>query len=77
MSRLRLIDALTMEKLLFYLGFSKVRQRGSHAFYRHQDGRTTTIPHHQGRILSRPLTREILKDIEITPDVYMQYLEKL
>jgi predicted RNA binding protein YcfA (HicA-like mRNA interferase family) len=30
-----------MEKLLFQLGFEMVRQKGSHVFYRHPDGRTT------------------------------------
>lgn len=47
MSRLPLVDARTMEKLLLRLGFIAVRQRGSHVFYRHPDGRTTTVPYHQ------------------------------
>jgi predicted RNA binding protein YcfA (HicA-like mRNA interferase family) len=65
-----------MEKLLLRLGFEKVRQKGSHAFYRHPDGRTTTLPHHKGRILARPLIREILREIEITVEDYNSYLEK-
>ena len=77
MTKLRVIEATTMENLLFLLGFVKTRQKGSHVFYRHPDGRTTTIPHHKGRILLRPLIREILKDIEITPNEYTIYLEKL
>jgi len=77
LTKLRLVDASTMEKILLLLGFSKSRQRGSHAFYRHPDGRTTTIPHHKGRILARPLIREILKDIEITPDEYADRLNKV
>lgn len=76
MSKLRLIDASRMEKLLFRLGFEKVRQRGSHAFYRHSDGRTTTLPHHKGRVLARPLIREILREIDITVEQYDGYLEK-
>ena len=78
MTKLRVIDAATMEKLLVGSpGFAKTRQKGSHVFYRHPDGRTTTLPHHKGRILSRPLIREILKDIEITPIEYDNYLKKL
>ena len=77
MSRLQLIDAKTMEKLLLRLGFEKVRQRGSHAFYRHADGRATTIPHHKGRMLARPLIREILREIEITIDDYNSHIKKL
>ena len=77
MSKLRLVDAKVAEKLLFSLGFDRVRQKGSHAFYKHPDGRTTTLPHHKGRMLSRPLLREILREIEITVDDYNRYIEKL
>lgn len=66
-----------MEKLLFKLGFEKVRQKGSHAFYRHPDGRTTTIPHHSGRDLARPLIKEILREIELGDDEYNEYLKKI
>ncbi len=77
MSKLPLVDAITIEKLLFLIGFIKKRQKGSHVFYRHPDGRTTTLPHHKGRMLSRPLIRDILKDVDITVDEYTKYLEKL
>jgi predicted RNA binding protein YcfA (HicA-like mRNA interferase family) len=70
MSKLRLIDALTMEKLLLRLGFLKTRQKGSHAFYRHADGRTTTIPFHGAKNLPRPLIREILNEIRVSIDDY-------
>lgn len=66
-----------MEKLLFLLGFERVRQKESHVFYRHPDGRTTTVPHHRGRVLARPLIREILREIEITVDEYNEYLKEL
>ena len=68
------IDAKTMEKILFSLGFRKSRQKGSHAFYGHVDGRTTTIPHHPGRDLSRPLIRHILREIEIQPQDFEKAL---
>ncbi len=77
MSKLQIIDAERMEKLLFSLGFAKIRQKGSHAFYRHPDGRTTTLPHHRRRVLARPLIGEILREIEITVDEYILYLKKL
>lgn len=74
MSKLKLITAAEMEKLLFRLHFAKVRQKGSHAFYRHADGRTTTVPHHKGRLLARPLIREILRETEITVEQYNRLL---
>ena len=77
MSKLRIIDAKRMEKLLFLLGFERVRQKGSHVFYRHLNGRTTTIPHHTGRVLARPLIREILREIELTVDDYNNHLKRL
>ncbi len=76
MSKLKVIDAKTLEKLLFHLGFQKVRQKGSHVFYRHPDGRTTTIPHHGNRVLSRPLLREILREIELTVEEYDQKVKE-
>jgi len=58
-----------MCKLVENIGFVAIRQRGSHKFYRHSDGRTTVIPMHAGD-LDRSLIRKILKDIEITIDDY-------
>ncbi len=77
MTKLILIDSSKMEKLLFKLGFEKVRQKGSHVFYRHPDGRYTTVPHHKGRMLARPLIREILKEIKIDVEEYNKYLQEL
>ena len=77
MNRLRMVDASAIEKLLLRLGFARVRQRGSHVFYRHPDGRTTTVPHHGGRDLARPLIREILREIELTPQEFREKLRGL
>jgi predicted RNA binding protein YcfA (HicA-like mRNA interferase family) len=66
-----------MEKILIRLGFEPIRQKGSHIFYRHPDGRTTTIPHHHGRDLARPLVREIIREIDLTPEQFVEELGKL
>lgn len=76
MSRLPIVNFKTMEKILLQLGFVFIRQKGSHAFYRHPDGRTTTLPNHSGRDLARPLIREILREIEVTPEQFKTELEK-
>jgi predicted RNA binding protein YcfA (HicA-like mRNA interferase family) len=70
MTQLKLLTAAKLERLLLGLGFVKVRQKGSHAFYRHTDGRTTMIPHHSGKDLPRPLLRAILREIRLTLDEY-------
>lgn len=77
MTRLQIVDAETMEKVLFRLGFRRVRQKGSHVFYKHPDGRFATVAHHKGRVLSRPLIRELLRQIEVTVDDYNGVLERL
>ena len=33
MSKLQIVDAKTMERLLLLLGFERVRQKGSHVFF--------------------------------------------
>jgi predicted RNA binding protein YcfA (HicA-like mRNA interferase family) len=63
-----------MARILTELGFAAVRQKGSHVFYRHPDGRTTTLPHHKGRDLARPLLREILREIDVSPDEFQKLL---
>jgi len=77
MTRLPIVDFPAMEKVLLSLGFQAVRQKGSHVFYRHPDGRTTTVPNHPGRDLARPLIREILREIELTPGQFQRQLEKI
>jgi predicted RNA binding protein YcfA (HicA-like mRNA interferase family) len=54
--------------LLTALGFVEVRQRGSHKQFRHPDGRTTTVPFHQGRDVSPTLLRKIAQDVGLTPE---------
>jgi predicted RNA binding protein YcfA (HicA-like mRNA interferase family) len=67
-SRLPIVDFRTMERVLLRTGFQAVRQKGSHIFYRHPDGRTTTVPNHPGRDLARPLLREVLREIAMSPE---------
>jgi predicted RNA binding protein YcfA (HicA-like mRNA interferase family) len=76
-TRLPIIDCRQMEKLLLKLGFQSVRRKGGHVFYRHSDGRTTTVPHHPGRELARPLIRQILREIDVSPEQYVQVLAGL
>ena len=77
MSKLLIIDSHRFEKVLFNLGFELIRQKGSHKFYKHADGRYTTLPHHKGEDLSRPLIREILKQIEVSNEEVLLLLNKV
>jgi len=77
MSKLPIINFNKMNQILINLGFEKVRQKGSHVFYRHPDGRTTTVPNHAGKDLARPLIREIIREIEIALEDFLQELNKV
>ena len=60
-------------RLLERLGFVSVRQRGSHAQYRHSDGRGTTVPLHKGRDIAPPLLRQIARDIGLTVEEFIAH----
>ena len=77
MTRLPVVDAKKMERLLLKLGFEVVRQKGSHRSFRHPDGRYTLIPIHQGTDLPRPTIREILRQIGISVEEYNSHLMDL
>jgi predicted RNA binding protein YcfA (HicA-like mRNA interferase family) len=74
MTRLPLADYKTMDGILIRLGFVAMRQKGSHVFYRHLDGRSTILPNHPGRDIPRPLLRAILREIELSPEEYIREL---
>ena len=76
MSKLPVLSAKEFEKILLLIGFVKIRQKGSHAFYRHPDGRYTTLPHHKGEDLGRPLIRQILREVKLTPEEFIALLKK-
>ncbi len=71
---LPVVNFRAVDGVLRQLGFQAVRQRGSHVFYRHPDGRTTTVPDHGGRDIARPLLREILREIDVSPDEFLNLL---
>ncbi len=56
------------------LGFKKIRQKGSHLFLEHPDGRTTLVPLHD-EIRSKLLTKIIKKDIQISKSDFLSLLK--
>lgn len=74
MIKIPILNFRKTEKTLLRLGFKPVRQKGSHVFYRHTDGRTTTLPNHPGRDISKPLLKEILREIKVSPEQFLKEL---
>jgi len=62
------IDARKLITILEQHGFVRVRQSGSHAIFRHPDGRGTTVPIHGKRDLGRGLLRQIFRDTGLSTD---------
>lgn len=55
------------------LGFRELRQRGSHRFFRHADGRVVIVPMHPGDL--KPGTyRDILDNIGLSEEVFRRWL---
>jgi predicted RNA binding protein YcfA (HicA-like mRNA interferase family) len=71
MSRVPVLKPREVIRALERLGFVEVRQRGAHRQFRHPDGRGTTVPFHSGRDIAPPLLRQIIKDIRVTLEEFL------
>jgi len=77
MTPLTIISAKKMAAILNHLGFECIRQRGSHAYYKHPDGRSVALPMHSNEDLGRGLIRHILRDIELSVEEYEVLRQKV
>ncbi|OGD91696.1 hypothetical protein A3D81_01460 [Candidatus Curtissbacteria bacterium RIFCSPHIGHO2_02_FULL_40_17] len=75
MPKLPVVTAKQLIKILEKLDFAETRQKGSHKFFKHQDGRVTSIPFHSGDI-GKGLLRKILNQIKISPEELRKLIEK-
>lgn len=74
MSCLHPVRAREVICFLVSLGFVEVRQKGSHKFFRHTDGRTATVPDHRGEDLGRGVLAKILRDAGVEPTEFLAWL---
>ena len=59
------------------LGFTVIRQRGSHVRMKSDDGRYTTVPVHSGEDIPKGLLRKIIReDLEMTLEDFARDYEK-
>lgn len=73
MSKLPMITAKELIIILLKLGFRLKRQKGSHKFFQHKDGRTTIVPDHGNEQLDRGLLNKIIKqDLMITIETFLK-----
>jgi predicted RNA binding protein YcfA (HicA-like mRNA interferase family) len=73
MSKLPMITARELITILIKLGFELKRQKGSHKFFQHKDGRTTVVPDHGTEQIDRGLLNKIIKqDLMITIETFLK-----
>ena len=75
--KLRPVSAEMVIKALSRIGFQPLRQRGSHLFMKHPDGRSTVIPVHPGEELGRGVLMEILSDAGLSKDEFIELLNQV
>ena len=56
------------------IGFRQIRQKGSHIFMRHPDGRTTLITIHPREKIGKGMIRKIINDAELTRDEWFELI---
>ena len=61
-------------KALVKAGFKVMRQKGSHVYLKHNDGRATVVPVHKGETIGTGLMSKILRDIDINKEDFLSLL---
>ncbi|MBN1763563.1 MAG: type II toxin-antitoxin system HicA family toxin [Methanomicrobia archaeon] len=77
MQKIKPLPAKTVIKALEKRGFKQLRQKGSHLFMRHPDGRTTLITVHTGEDIGKGMIRKIIHDAKLTREEWLELLESL
>ncbi len=72
MTKLPSLKAREVVKGLQTMGFKRVRQKGSHAIFHHQDCRRAPIPIHPAKTISPYFLSDILKRLEIDENKFLQ-----
>ncbi len=76
MSKLPSLTGRQVVKALQKAGFIVIRQKGSHTFLRHPDGRSTVVPLHAGETVGPGLLRKIIHDVEMTREEFRNLLRR-
>lgn len=74
MSKLFLISGEKAIRLFVKIGYSPVRQRGSHIRLIHSYKKPLTIPNH--KILGRGLLRKLIRDAELSMEDFRRLLKQ-
>ncbi len=76
MHKLPILKAKELVRILKRMDFFEFHCVGSHAQFKHLDGRRTTIPVHSGKDIPRGTLRSVLRDIEVSPEKFLEVSKK-
>jgi predicted RNA binding protein YcfA (HicA-like mRNA interferase family) len=76
MSNLPAVTGADLVSTLRKIGFTIERQRGSHVFMKHPDGRATVVPVHAKETVGPGLFSKIMRDIDLSKDEFHDLIEK-
>jgi predicted RNA binding protein YcfA (HicA-like mRNA interferase family) len=72
MTRFPSLEGKEIIALLKDHGFVVDRQRGSHCYLKHEDGRATVVPVHAGETIGPGLFAKILRDVDMTQEDFVR-----
>lgn len=75
MARLPVVKVRALVRALKRLGFYKYHQVGSHAHFKHADGRRTTVYIHEGNDIGKKTIKGIIIDLGLTVDEFIKALK--
>ncbi len=71
--KLPLFTSKALVKILDKLGFQLIRQKGSHVYLKHKDGRSTVVPLHAGKQIGRGLLKRIINEIDMPREDFIKF----
>jgi predicted RNA binding protein YcfA (HicA-like mRNA interferase family) len=76
MPKLPRVKVSVLIKFVESHGFVEAKHKGtSHVIFKHRDGRRTTIAIHGNKEIPIGTMHAILRDIEISRDIFIEYIE--
>lgn len=75
MPKLPIIKSKELIRALNNLGFFEFHRVGSHAQFKHSDGRRITVPIHAGKDINKKTLRGIINDLDIPVEEFIKILK--
>lgn len=75
MPKLPIIKPKELIQILQRLGFAEFHRVGSHAQFKHPDGRRVTVAVHGGKDIKKKTLRGIINDLDISVEEFVKMLK--